>query len=321
MHMISRREFIKLTLSLPLLSSLGGCFLQASEDKDCLTWTSINVCTQTQQGDAHLISKNGKHFLIDGGHPSVSTTHLLPFLKQKGINRLDAVMINHPHSDHYGGVKALFENDIKVGRLYMNMPTPSQMKQEWWGGKYQDLLDIRKLAEEKGSPISPIRQGDKFVFDQKSFIEVLYIYDGIHTPIGHTDINDMSAITMITDGSNHFLLTGDLNIGLGTYLAENADNIKADVLKVPHHGTEKLAPNSFFEKVSPKDIIVTAPANLWCDKRSKRIRDLAKANHYGTYINGFQGNITVKSCHGSYVITTEKQVKNFCMNESDKKKA
>ncbi len=318
LQQITRRDFIKLSLVLPVLGTLEGCSWQPFEKKDSLTWTSINVCSDTRQGDSHLISKNGKHYLIDGGHPEVTQTHFLPFLEQHKITHLDAVMINHPHSDHYGGIKALFENHIKIDRLYMNMPTPQQMKWEWWGGNYQDLVVIQKLATKSGTPISPIRQGDKFVFDKSSSIEVLYVYDGIHTPVGKTDINDMSAITMIKDGTNRFLLAGDLNLGLGTYLAENAQNIKADVLKVPHHGTEKLAPNSFFEKVSPKDIIVTAPRDLWCSKRSDRVRTLSEEKKYGTYVNGIQGHITVTSDGKTYTVTTEKKVKELCRGGAKK---
>ena len=311
MQILNRRDFIKLILSVPVLGGwFSGCTF--GKESNHLTWTSIDVCSDTMQGDAHLVSKNGKHYLIDGGYYDLARTHLIPYLKERKVTRLDAAMINHPHADHYGGIKALLEDSFSIGRLYMNMPTPQQMEQEWWGGKYQDLVEIRKLAAKNGIPIFPIRQGDKFIFDDSSHMEVLYICDGIHTPIGHTDINDMSAITMIVDGKNRFLLAGDLNLYLGTYLAENAHNISADVFKVPHHGTEKLVPNSFFEKVSPRDIIITAPKYLWCDKRSERIRSLAVKQHYGTYINGYHGHIAVISNGNNYTIATEKTPKKIC---------
>jgi competence protein ComEC len=323
MQYIDRRDFIKLVFTLPLLNMLYGCSgkNRTESRENCLTWTSINVCSATRQGDSHLISKHGKHYLIDGGHPEVTQSHFLPFLRKNRISHLDAVMINHPHSDHYGGIKALFENGIKVDRLYMNMPTEQQMKAEWYGGDYKDLVEIRKLAAKNGTPISPIKQGDIFRFDEQSWMEVLYVYDGFHTPVGHTDINDMSAITLIRDGENRFLLTGDLNKALGGWLAEHGENLKADVVKMPHHGTEDLAPNSFFEKVSPGDIIVTAPQRLWCSKRSKRVRDLAEKYHYGVYVNGIQGNITVASCGKSYTISTEKRGDTHCTKDTNKQAA
>lgn len=94
--------------------------------------------------------------------------------------------------------------------------------------------------------------------------------------------------------------------------AENANNISADILKSPHHGTEGFAPNSFFEKVNPKYVIVPSPKQLWCSNRSKRSRILSKNNHYITYINGFHGHITVTSYDNNYTITTENNSTNIC---------
>ncbi len=288
---------------------LLGCNTPKENDK--LTWTAINVNAKVQQGDAHLISKSGKHFLIDAGHISYAQSILIPYLKSVGVNEFEGILISHPHNDHYGGVKALIENHFSIKAIYMNMPTKKQMDREYWGGKYSELLEIKLLAEKHNIKVLPIVQGDKLVFDKKSFIEVLYIYDGIKTPVGKTDLNDMSAITMIYDRDNKFLLAGDLNKKLGKYLAENVKNIQADILKSPHHGTEGFAPNSFFKKVNPKVLIVPAPKHLWFDKRSLRTRDLARDNHYKTYVNGYHGHITVTSDGKNYTIKTEKKVKDI----------
>jgi competence protein ComEC len=310
----NRREILKFIISLPFIQFFVGCDNSNKSDisKNSLNWTSINVCTDTQQGDAHFISKNGKSFLIDTGHFSTSESNFIPFLKEQKITKIDAVILSHTHSDHYGGVESLFKNNISIDKLYMNIPTEEQMSREWWGGKYQDLVDIKNFAENNNTKVLPINQGNKFIFTDDSYMEVLYVYDGINTPVGTTDINDMSAIIMIYDGSNRFLLTGDLNKKLGTYLAENAIDIDADILKVPHHGTEGLAPNIFFDKVNPKDIIVTSPKSLWCSDRSERVRNLSKDRGYGTYVNGFHGHITVISYENNYKIVTQYDSVDIC---------
>ncbi|SFV63054.1 metallo-beta-lactamase family protein [hydrothermal vent metagenome] len=276
-----------------------------------LTWTSINVSTTTQ-GDAHLISKGNKHFLIDTGAHKVVDTTLLPYLKKHNITDIEAVLITHPHFDHYGGLISLLENNITISKVYMNIPTPEQMHREWWGGEYKHMNYIKEYTKKYAVPLLSISKGLKLVFNEKSYIEVLYIYDGINTPIGSTDINDMSAITMLYDDKNKFLLTGDLNMRLGTYLAENANDIQAPILKAPHHGAKSLAPNSFFKKVDPKVLIVPAPAGLWCSDRSKRLREFSKEEGYETYINGIHGHITVTSHENKTIITTEKSPKEIC---------
>ena len=282
-----------------LFSLLAAC----NKKEDKLVWTAINV-SNVHQGDAHLIHKGNNNYLIDTGEYLQAKSYLLPSLESQGVTHLNGIIITHPHFDHYGGTTIVLESNITVDHIYMNMPTRKQMKSEWWGGEYKHLLYIQEIAKKKNIPISPINKGDKYTFDKKSYMKVLYAYDGIHTPVGKTDINDMSAIIMIYDDKNRFLLAGDLNNKLGTYLATHAKDIQADILKVPHHGTESFAPNSFFYTVAPKVIIVPAPKDLWCSDRSKRTKELIRTRNYKSYINGFHGDITVTSFNNTFKITT-----------------
>jgi competence protein ComEC len=180
------------------------------------------------------------------------------------------------------------------------------------GGNYRDLVAIVNSAKKYHIKILPIKRGDIYSFDENTYIKVLYAYDGIHTPVGTTDINDMSVIAMFHDGNNKFLFTGDLNKKLGKYLASHAKDIKADILKFPHHGTEGFAPNDFFDTVSPKVVLVPGPSSLWCSKRSKRARELVKNNNYIAYVNGFHGNVTVFSDGKTYKIYTENKSAMIC---------
>ncbi len=287
---------------------LQGCF----DNNNQLTWVAVNVSNPKPQGDAHVITKNDKTVIIDGGEYRQGKKNLLPYLKKNHLLEIDKVMITHPHFDHYGGIIALLEDrNFTIHNLSMNMPTEEQMKREWWGGKYKDLVYLRKLAKERDIPISKIAQGDTFTFDKDSYIKVLYAFDGINTPVGVTDINDMSALTMIYDGENRFLLTGDLNKKLGTWLAKNAKDIRADILKVPHHSAEGLAPNSFFDAVSAKQFIVPAPAYFWTAQwdRSKRVRTYVNEHNITAYVTGIHGNITVISEDNKYSISIEKNQK------------
>ena len=112
-----------LILALFVVISLTSC-----KDKKELTWTAINVNSTGKQGDAHLISKNGRHFMIDTGQYYYVKRTLIPFLKRKHISYIDSILITHPHFDHYGGLVELMKSEIKIGRVYMNMPTKEQME-------------------------------------------------------------------------------------------------------------------------------------------------------------------------------------------------
>ena len=191
------------------------------------------------------------------------------------------------------------------------MPTKSQMKKEWWGGHYEDLLAIIDSAKKHHIPIKPVRRGDILCkFSDKSYLKVLYAYDGIHTPVGTTDINDMSVIAMLYNKKIKVLFTGDLNSKLGSWLAKNAKDIKADILKFPHHGAESFAPNSFFKTVGAKTYLVPGLKGLWCSKRGRRARDIVKQYEY--YHNGFNGNITVYLNGVNYIVKPQQQSKYAC---------
>jgi competence protein ComEC len=244
--------------------------------------------------------------LIDVGHYAYAKKILVPTLQKLKIKSIEKILISHPHNDHYGGLMALIEADFEIRMIHMNMPTKKQMAQEPWGGKYAELEEIQALAKTHDIPIAPIKMGDRYSFDSDSYLDVLYVYNGIDTPIGKTDINDMSAVCMLHHGKNRFLFTGDLNKRLGRYLAENVEDIKADILKSPHHGTEGFPPHKFFDKVDAKVLIVPAPKHIWWSKRSKRMRDIAREKGYDTYVNGFHGNIVVTSDGETYSIKTDR---------------
>ena len=139
-----------------------------------------------------------------------------------------------------------------------------------------------------------------------SSLKILYAFDGVNTPVGRTDINDMSYIMLLKHGFNTALFTGDLNAKLGEYLAKESKDLKVDILKLPHHGTEGAAPDAFYDAASPKDILVPSPALLWCSARSARMKKWAESRKIPTYVNGFSGHVTVKMNLFNYNIEAER---------------
>jgi len=56
-------------------------------------------------------------WMIDAGHYNAMATTGRAFLNHLGITHLDVLYVTHPHKDHYGGVQALVDNNISIGRL------------------------------------------------------------------------------------------------------------------------------------------------------------------------------------------------------------
>ncbi len=277
---------------------------QRREEPD-LVWTAINVNYYDQQADANLLQvSGGVNILIDAGH-LLYADNLLAFLRDRNALHFKAIIISHAHNDHYGALPYLLRNGITADSVYFNPPAPELVEREYWGCNNQEIDEILRECAARDIPVIAMKASTEWALGRGIMMRVLYVFDGIDTPVGPTDINDTSAVIMVEHGEMRYLFPGDLNHALGKYIAENADivPIKADVLKVPHHGTDGLAPDEFFHAVSPRAMIVPSPAGLWMSDRSARVRNLAK--RYPAYVNGLHGHVTVKSFGDRFEIETE----------------
>ena len=208
-----------------------------------LAWTMVNVNNSDAQGDAHVIQiKGGKTVLIDAG--ANVKDKLIPFLNDNRIKYLDYAFISHAHKDHYGGIPILIRNNISINEIYFNLPNKSVCDRELpWGCNYFDVKSHFNFYEKNSIIRKEVNGGEIFDLGNDVILKILYAFDGYNTPFGQTDINDTSLIMSLESGDYKFLFTGDLNAKLSQYIVETSKDIKADVLKVPHHGTDGLARN------------------------------------------------------------------------------
>lgn len=255
-------------------------------------WVMLDIVSKTEQADAHLIRfSDGKIVLLDAGNPS---RRLVPVLEACGIYQIDLLLISHAHKDHYQGIPALLQNGISVKEARMNLPVRSVCEGEVpWGCDYDDILSIKRLLETKGTQVRAMEKGEVLYRDPLASLTVLYAYDGIQTPVGETDINDTSVVMRLSHGKFRALFTGDLNAKLGGYLAEHGEDLEADILKVPHHGTESAAPDAFLDKVKAHFALVPAPQALWESQRSERLRHYFEQAKIPVRVNGLHGDVKV----------------------------
>jgi beta-lactamase superfamily II metal-dependent hydrolase len=260
---------------------------------DKFIWTMINVNATNQQGDAHLLQVvGGKTILIDTGFPNITEQVVVPYLKMNGISKLDSVFITHAHKDHYGGLKSIHEADIEIKRAYFNPLNESMCAREK-RCDFEEYGALQQFLRKNGTEVFLTQTGDVFELGWHSRLKVLYAFDGIKTPANTVDVNNTSSILMVEHAGYKLLFTGDLGKGMGQYFTQNNINVKADVLKVPHHGTEGLAANTFFAKVAPRYAMIPAPKHLWLSDRSKRVREWFEAQKIPAYVNGISGHVQV----------------------------
>ena len=280
-------------------------------EKHEVAYTMLNVCSDTQQADAHVMKfSNGQVYVIDVGMPgSTGGERLIAYLKKENIKKIDKLFLSHAHIDHYGGVADLLESTINIREVFLNIPDKEVCDSEKpWGCDYQHYLSVINAFERKGISVKPVSNGDFFQAAPSAALQVLFAHNGIDPPVGRTDINDTSYIMKLSVGNQAILFAGDLNEILGDFLIkELGDRLRANILKVPHHGTEAVAKNAFFDLVSPEAALIPAPAGLWQNERSQRIRQYFQDKNTAVYVSGILGDVSVLLWKDRYQIITNKQ--------------
>lgn len=189
------------------------------------------------QGDSEFIElPNGQTMLIDAGNPE-NGSQIVTYIKGLGHNKVDYLIATHPHADHIGGM-ATVVNGLDIGKIYM--PKASSNTQT-----FEDLLTA---IQKKGLKINTAKAG-------VNLFKAGTLNADIIAPVNITgdDLNQYSAVIMLTYGDNKFLFTGDAG---NESEGQITSDIKADVLKVGHHGSDTSTSQTFLNKVSPKYAVI-----------------------------------------------------------------
>lgn len=197
------------------------------------------------QGDGAILDlPDGSAMLIDGGggRPDPGERALVPLLRARRRDALAVVVISHPHPDHFAGLHALLP-ELDAGRL--------RIGEVWDGGQAE--------AEEPHGPAAALLRA----FRRRGV--------RVRTPCGeHTiggarvevrwpcpsfdagyDANDNSLVLRVSHGRRAILFTGDVERHAEEALVASEVDLRADVLKVPHHGSRTSSSEAFLARVRP----------------------------------------------------------------------
>ena len=215
------------------------------EDSELLT---LRVCP-LQGADCMLLTMGEHSMLVDAGRPT-QAAKVREMLENAGLTSVEYLFNTHPHSDHIGGVIPLVESGFGIGTFLTVFPhdyveDPNEF--DYSGETFRAL-------ERAGIPVQDLKTEDTIPFGDAT-LTVLRIPDE-YIQRDFTG-NEMSAMLMIRYGDCTALLTADVEPtkSIEVTLTELYD-LKADILKYPHHGLSLLA-KEFLAEIQPEFVFFT----------------------------------------------------------------
>jgi competence protein ComEC len=190
-------------------------------------------------GAAQVVSfPGGGHMVIDCGSAlrgNAGERAVLPFLRYRGIRRIDVLALTHPHEDHYGGAQAILAA-LPVGEIWI----PEGVPREAFGPA---------VASWTG-PVRTVRQGVG-----KRFGETEVVVRAPGNPGEEGKPNDRGMVLELRSGILSVWLPGDVEGGPSAWGAEYRREGERRVLFLPHHGSPGAEPRRWLEFCRP-DIAV-----------------------------------------------------------------
>ncbi len=244
------------------------------------------------QGDAMVVHQPGAcTLLIDTGQ-EFQAERVVKKLEELQVQSLDMVIISHPHIDHFGGIVDILPS-FPAARFFDNgyevEPLPV----------FESYRKFRKLQ-----PYQILGSGDTLQCGDTK-IDVLHPSS---PPKPVANINDTSLVLLISHDDFRLLHMGDLaGNQANTFINENED-LKADVIKIAHHGYEDAASEDLLTRVSPDcAVISTSGTSCIMDKCSPANSVLNRlADHDIRYFRTDQdGDIEIVVNDNGYTIASD----------------
>ena len=242
------------------------------------------------QGDCTLVMSRGEAMLIDSGERDDSD-RVIKYLKEQGITKLSCIIVTHPHTDHMGEMpdilKAFKTDKFIMPKVPDNM-VPTIMRYE------KMLKQIKNQGLEiSWSSNSEFRLGDAVI--------------NTYTPKGQfEELNDYSTVVKISCGSRKFLIMGDTEKEEESDLLAQRFDFRADVLKVPHHGSYKGTTSELLKAVGAQYAVICCGKNNDYghphDSTLKRIKKFVS----NVYITKDNGDIVFTTDGKSLTVTTQR---------------
>ncbi len=214
------------------------------------------------QGDSTLIrTETNKVILIDSGGSTASSSFdvgnkvLLPYLLDRRIKKIDFIIVSHFDADHCQAFETVIDN-INVRKVVVCKQLMIT----------QEYLNIINKCKKKNIKIIVVERGDKLKIDKRTEFEILHPGERFLDD-GKGGLNANAIVCKMNYKLNNgkifsILFTGDIEVEAEKELEQvYGKKLKADILKVAHHGSKTSSREKFIKLVSPKIALIGVGEN------------------------------------------------------------
>lgn len=257
------------------------------------------------QGDSALIrTPNQRTVLVDAGGwqeelltgKGAGDYAIVPYLHRLGINKLDALILTHPHADHVGGARAV----LRAMPVELVIISPYGLEEEDNSDKGYDKL-LQEI-EQQSILLRTAKAGDRLKVDPAvdlTFLAPQKKYQGTRS-----DANNNSLVFKLSYQNRTVLFTGDIEAEAETELMKN-NNAASEVLKVPHHGSGYFQ-QDFFAHIKPRFSVISAGANNRFGHPAPRTLEALTQQHSQIFRTDRQGAIILTTNGNQWEVVTGK---------------
>lgn len=245
------------------------------------------------KADSIFITCEGKNILIDAGETSIYKV-VNEYLKKLDVKTLDLLVLTHQHSDHVGSMSKIVD-ELNIKSFMMPkikdeiIPTFKSYE------KLLVSLDKKNIRVDKPIPGKSYNIGEMKI--------------DVFAPVKQYDnMNSNSIVFKVTYKNRSFLFTGDAGKESERDMITSGFDLKADVLKIGHHGSKTSTSQSFLNNVRPMYAVISVGEDR--NKLPKKeIINRLKENNIKIYRTDLDGTVTFA--------TNGDDIKIFCEKGND----
>ncbi len=266
------------TIALLPLSSCGKPVAETTEDvntgasesrdtinNDEVVTDKIDItCLKAGAADAFVLISDDHVVVIDTGLDK-NKEDLVELMKDKGVTRVDELIITHFDKDHVGGADAVID-EFEIGNVYATYQSKDS----------DDITHYYEALERKGLRENVVRTDFFYEADGVTY----EIFAPKKTEYINKTSNNSSLVIRVSLGDYSMLFAGDAEEERIEELLDTP-GLESTVLKVPHHGRNKTNFEEFIEYISPEYAIITSSKS---EPEDQEVIDALEANDCQVYL-------------------------------------